>query len=151
MISAFVDEFPSHLMKHKTLFTACCAAVMFLLGLPLTCKVWASYQIRKSAGCACAWNAGNISPPPRGSDPEMHHVTCVAHVPWCMPGSLSSGFLWSRWRGKHSRHSRRMILTPIKKSRSLTFSILCCYVYWRRIITSCRVNCILCYRVACMC
>ena len=30
------------------------------------------------------------------------------HVPWCMPGSLTSGFLWSRWRGKCSRHSRRM-------------------------------------------
>ena len=23
----------------------------------------------------------------------------------CMPGSLTSGFLWSRWRGKRSRHS----------------------------------------------
>ena len=41
----------------------------------------------------------------------MHHGTCVTHVPWCMPGSLTSGFLWSRWRlgrGKRSRHSRRM-------------------------------------------
>ena len=34
-------------------------------------------------------------------------VTCVTHVPWCMPGSLTSDFLWSRWRGKRSRHSRR--------------------------------------------
>ena len=34
--------------------------------------------------------------------------TCVTHVPWCMPASLTSGFLWSRWRGKRSRHSRRM-------------------------------------------
>ena len=34
--------------------------------------------------------------------------TCVTHVPWCMSGSLTSGFLWSRWRGKRSRHSRRM-------------------------------------------
>ena len=25
----------------------------------------------------------------------MHHGTCVAHVLWCIPGSLSSGFLWS--------------------------------------------------------
>ena len=47
-------------------------------------------------------------PPPRFSDPDMHHGTCVTHVPWCMPGSLTSGFLWSRWRGKRSRHSRRM-------------------------------------------
>ena len=35
----------------------------------------------------------------------MHHVT---HVPWCMPGSLTSCFIWSRWRGRRSRHSRRM-------------------------------------------
>ena len=69
---------------------------------------WASYQIRKIAGCACAGNAGNVVPPPLVSDPDMHHGTCLTHMPWCMPGSLISGFLWNRWRGKHSRHSRRM-------------------------------------------
>ena len=36
------------------------------------------------------------------SDPDMHHGTCVTHVPCCMPGSLTSDFLWSRWRGKSS-------------------------------------------------
>ena len=51
---------------------------------------------------------GTFSPPPRVTDPDMHHGTCLTHVPWCMPGSLNSGFLWSRWRGKRSRHSRRM-------------------------------------------
>ena len=51
---------------------------------------------------------GTFSPPPRFSDPGMHHDTCVTHVPWCMPGSLTSGFLWSWRRGKRSRHSRRM-------------------------------------------
>ena len=49
-----------------------------------------------------------FSPPPRVSYPDMHHGTCVTHVPWCMPGSLTSRFLWSLWRGKRSRHSRRM-------------------------------------------
>ena len=49
-----------------------------------------------------------FSPPPRVSDPDMHHGTCVTHVPWCMPGSITSGFLWSRLRGKRSRHSQRM-------------------------------------------
>ena len=39
---------------------------------------------------------GTFSPPPRVSDPDMHHGTCVTHVPWCMPGSRSTGFLWSR-------------------------------------------------------
>ena len=51
---------------------------------------------------------GTFSPPPRNSNPDMHHGTCVTHVSWCMPGSLTSGFLWSRWRGKRSRHSRCM-------------------------------------------
>ena len=70
---------------------------------------WASCQICKSAGCACAENAGNVSPPPpRVSDPDMHHGICVTHVSWCMPGSLTSGFLWSWWRGKRSRYSRCM-------------------------------------------
>ena len=51
---------------------------------------------------------GTFSPAPWISDPGMHHGTYVTHVPWCMPGSITSGFLWSRRRGKRSRHSRRM-------------------------------------------
>ena len=51
---------------------------------------------------------GTFSPPPRVDNPDMHHGTCITHVPWCMPGSQTSGFLWSRWRGKRSRYSRRM-------------------------------------------
>ena len=46
--------------------------------------------------------------PQQFSDPDMHHGTCVTHVQWCMPGSLVSGFFWSRWRGKRSRHSWRI-------------------------------------------
>ena len=55
---------------------------------------WASYQVRKIAGCACA---GNVFPrrrlqkKPLVSDPGMHHGTCVTHVPWCMSGSLTRG------------------------------------------------------------
>ena len=58
---------------------------------------WASYQIRKTAVCTCAGNAGNVSPRRRFSrklpvsDPGMHHGTCVTHVPWCMSGSLTCG------------------------------------------------------------
>ena len=51
---------------------------------------------------------GTFSPPPRVIDPDMHHDTCVTHVPWCMPGSITSGYLWSRWREKRSWHFRRM-------------------------------------------
>ena len=68
----------------------------------------ASCQIRKIVGCACAGNAGNVSPPPRVSDPDMHHGTCVTYVLWCMPGWLTIGFLWNWWWGKRSRYSWRM-------------------------------------------
>ena len=51
---------------------------------------------------------GTFPPPPWVRDPDMHHGTCVTHVPWCMPWSFTSGFLWSQWRGKRSRHSRRI-------------------------------------------
>ena len=68
---------------------------------------------------------GTFSPPPRVSDPDMHPG--VTHVPSCMPGSLTSGFVWRRWRGKRSRHSRRMHIPrfyvcgkrPIKIGRGL--------------------------------
>ena len=34
--------------------------------------------------------------------------TCITARAWCTPGSLPNGFLWSRWRGKRSRLSRRI-------------------------------------------
>ena len=53
-----------------------------------------------------------FSPPPRVGDTDLHHGTCVTHVPWCMPGSLTSSFLWSRRRGEtfptfpaHAQHA----------------------------------------------
>ena len=60
-------------------------------------QLWASYQIRKIAGCACTGNAGNVcltrrlQRKPLVSDPDMHHGTCVTHVPWCLSGSLNCG------------------------------------------------------------
>ena len=61
---------------------------------------WASCQIRKMAGAHASGMPGTFSPSPQVDDPDMHHGTCVTHVPWCMPGSLTSGFLWNRWRGE---------------------------------------------------
>ena len=61
---------------------------------------WASCQIRKIAGAHAPGMPGTFSPSPQVSDPDMHHGTCVTHVPWCMPGSLTSGFPWNRRRGK---------------------------------------------------
>ena len=61
---------------------------------------WASCQIRKIAGAHAPGMPGTFSPSPQVSDPDMHHGTCVTHVPWCMPGLLTSSFLWNRRRGK---------------------------------------------------
>ena len=61
---------------------------------------WASCQIRKIAGAHASGMLGTFSPSPQVNDPDLHHGTCVTHVPWCMPGSLTSGFLWHRRRGK---------------------------------------------------
>ena len=74
----------------------------------LTMAPWASCHIRKFAGAHVPGMPGTFSPAPQVSDLDMHHGTCVTHVPWCMPGSLTSGFLWNRRREKRSRHSRRM-------------------------------------------
>ena len=69
---------------------------------------WTSYQIRKLRVAHATGMPGMFPPPPRVSDPDMHHGACETHVPWCMPGSLTSRFLRNRWRGKRSPHSRRM-------------------------------------------
>ena len=58
----------------------CCLSVWIRNGT-VKSPPWASYQIRNIAVCACAGNAGNISPPPWVSDPGMHHDTCMTHVP----------------------------------------------------------------------
>ena len=69
--------------------------------------IYISCQIREITSCACTGNAGNVFPRHCGlAIPTC--ITCVTRVPWCMPGSLTSGFLWSRWRGKRSRQSRCM-------------------------------------------
>ena len=52
---------------------------------------------------------GTFSPPSGVSDPDMHYGTCVTHVPWCMPGGITGGFAWIRWREQHSLHYRRML------------------------------------------
>ena len=61
----------------------------------------------------------------------------MTHVPWCMPGSLTSGFLWSQWREKSSPHSRRMRnpqfdvsgKKPILKSGHLIWNCALALVY----------------------
>ena len=73
-----------------------------------------------------------FSPPPPVSNPDMHHGTYVTHVPWCMSGLLTNGFLWNRWRGKCSRHSRRMRNLQFYASGKRSISVkkmICIYIY----------------------
>ena len=56
-------------------------------------------------------------PPQQVSDPEMHHGTCVPHVPRCMPGSLTSGSFEVGGGKKRFRHSRRM------RNRNFTYVV----------------------------
>ena len=83
---------------------------------------------------------GTFSPPPRVSNPDMHHGTCVTHVPWCMPGLLTSSCLWSRWRGKRSRHSWRMHYPQFyasgKRPMALRMDGWMVWVVWRHEVTS---------------
>ena len=77
---------------------------------------------------------GTFSPSPRVYDPDMHHCTCVMHVPWVTPGSLTSGLLWSRWRGKRSRYSWRYYVSdkrPIPRM-SCPWGWICRNIYVRK-------------------
>ena len=88
-----------------------------------SCIPWASCQIRKIAGAHAPGMSGTFSPPQRVSDPDMHHGTCVTHVPWCMTGSLTSVLLWSRRRGETFPASgKRPIGMPI---------VDITYIHWR--------------------
>ena len=75
---------------------------------------------------------GTFFLPPRISDPDMHHGMCLTHMPWCMPGLLTCGFLWNQWRGKRSRHSWRM-LNPqfyVSGKRPMIMTLARCAAGW---------------------
>ena len=63
-------------------------------------RQWASYQIRKLVGAhAPGTFSRRIKRKPRVSNPDMRHGTCVTQMPWCMPWSLTRGFLLIRGEG----------------------------------------------------
>ena len=66
---------------------------------------WTSCQMRKVIGCACAGNVGDVFPPPRVSNPDMHHSTCIGA---CQDRQLAVSFIVDGG-GNHTRHSRRML------------------------------------------
>ena len=68
----------------------------------------ASCQIHKIACCHAPGMPGPFSPPPGIKNPDMHHSTCMMHVPMNMPWLPTGSVLWSWWRGKRSWHSQCM-------------------------------------------
>ena len=84
-------------------------------------KMWTSDQMRKIAGCICT---GNVLPTAWVNDPDMHHGTCVTHVPWCMSGSLTNGFLLKSVAGKKfsafPSHAQPSILLTGKRPMIVT-------------------------------
>ena len=63
--------------------------------------------------------------------PDMHHGMRMMHVPWCMPGSLTSCYLWNRWQGKCYRHYRRMRNPQfyVSGKRPIAQMEFCCFLY----------------------
>ena len=55
---------------------------------------------------------GTFSSPPWIRDPDMHHGTCVTHVPWFIPGSLISSFFRRRKSGNHFSICKIFSQTP---------------------------------------
>ena len=52
---------------------------------------WASYQIRKIAGCACTGNAGNVPPTNFKGNRELAIQACITARASRMSGSLTRG------------------------------------------------------------
>ena len=97
-----LDDFVSHQCdNHASVYIQWVISWMACHCMMWHVMAWVSYQRRKIAGAHAPGIPGTFSPPQQVSDPDMHHGTCVTHVPWCMPGSLTSGFLWNRRRGKN--------------------------------------------------
>ena len=89
-------------------------------------KPWASYQIRKIVGCVGTGNAGNVFPV---TDFKGNHQLAI---PACIAARASravmhAGIASLQWRGKRSRHSRRMrnpqFYVSGKRPMSVTVSV----------------------------
>ena len=61
---------------------------LFIHG-PLT--RWAKLSVGRALGMPGTFSPPRLQRNPLVSDPDMHHGTCVTHVPWCMSGSLTRG------------------------------------------------------------
>ena len=95
--------------------------------LTIYAKLWVAHP---------PWMPGTFSQPPRVSDPDMQYGTCATHVLWCMSGSLTSGFLWSRFAGKtfpaFLAHAQPAIFVSGMKPMVYNICVIC-LDYWLRL------------------
>ena len=122
--------------EFRTIFFRCCLMLCHIVGR----WVWASCQIGKLAGCACAGNAGNVFPPPTWK--ETHQLA----IPVCITARASRTCRdacrdrYPTGRGKRSRHSRRIcnpqFYVPGKRPMSyiLDCSISCLYYFIQLVV-----------------
>ena len=91
---------------------------------------WASYQIRKIVGCACAGMPGASSPQPISKKPLFskapHASRCMRHA----RALIHVGIAKPQWRRKRSRHSRRMRNHQFCVSAKRTMHWTTSFVIW---------------------
>ena len=69
------------------------------------------------------------------------HRGLATHVPWCMPGSLTSSFLWSQWRGKRSQRSHTCAIRNITYLvRGPCPSVRTARLYYRTSCLTCSIR-----------
>ena len=100
-----------NVVQHTTILNAVIHVLMWNMDQTLSWQNTAHGPLARYVNLRVAYASGmsgTFFPPPQPSDPDMHQGTCVTYAPWCMPWSLTGGFLWSWWWGKRSWHSQRM-------------------------------------------
>ena len=96
--SHFILIAASNCSNTITYFALFFSGEWFYVSIPV-CVLW-YFRYAKLRVAQAPGMPETFAPTPRVSDIDMHHGTCVTHVPWCMPGSITNDFLWSRWREK---------------------------------------------------
>ena len=103
--------------RFKSRLISCRICIRFLkpVNEPLTRYV--KLQVAHAPGIP-----GTFSPPPRGNDPDRYHGMCVTHVSWCMPGSLTSSFLFVKLEELHFATAPKPLL---QQNQTVSFTNLC--------------------------
>ena len=92
---------------------------------------WASWQIRKIAGCACAENAGNVFPSTAFKGNRLLAIPAWITSRADARAVMHVGIPNPHWQGKRSRHSRRMRNPQFYVSRKRSMAIVMILHHWK--------------------